>query len=208
MKRRIRTPENFVVVSIDAEYRDFIKGKTLTLKADPEFDPERFRTTIGEVVGVPDKVTYCEPMILVGDKIHFHYNAIDANSRLYMEDGELLYRIPYWDIFCVEEEVTGELHPVPGWVLCDPIKIKHPLAENKLGLEIPDMREEEWDTAKAKAVYVGDANSENNAVEIKPGDIIYFEEAADFDNNGNHINGHRYFFIRHEDILARETIKE
>lgn len=194
------TPKDFVVVSIDAEYLDKEKNTKLDLLIDYQFNPEKYRQTTGLVVSVPLRLSSgIRPTVQVGDKIHFHFNAIDSNAKLKVGD-KVYYRIAYWDIFCIESR-TG-LEPVGSWVICEPIERKATQGRNGIIADIDYGDKEKHDTSRAVVRYV---NKEvMHQTEIKPEDVIYYDTDADFDNNDNRINGNRYFFIRSEDILCKQ----
>lgn len=211
MEKIPQTLKDYVLVSIEKEYLDAMKNTTLDLVIDPEFNPEKYRQTTGIVVSLPRRITCgAAPVIEVGDKIHFHYNAIDTNAKLAV-DGKNYYRIAYWDILCIERSTT--LIPVAGWVLCDPIEgVRFDLGGIEAGSistsgiisEIMFGGREVHDTKRAIVRYTDKPLAGQPELDLQDGDVVYYSEAADFDNNENFINGHKYFYIRQEDILAKE----
>jgi len=153
--------------------------------------------TTGYVVSVSDKVNIG---VMDGDKIHFHFNAIDDHSPIKL-DNETVFKIDGDDVLCIERD--NEIIPAGYWVLCEPIydqKVtdldESKFVTSKSGILLPGTKEIH-NTSIAKVCYINDNE------EIKPGDTVYFAKNADFDNIDSRINGKKYFYIRYDDIYGK-----
>jgi co-chaperonin GroES (HSP10) len=121
---------DFIYVFSDKETEDEISIKALNeesgeienreLYFDTGFHPLKYRRIWGIVASVParrppqmgqriglngkveDYVRIFNPPVEVvpGDKVYFHYNSLDEDSRLILADGRVVYMVEYQNLFC------------------------------------------------------------------------------------------------------------
>ena len=181
---------------------DKIKYKSLELIRDPDFHPELASQCWAEIRSLPRlfKKSF-NGDIKVGDKAFIHYNALDTDSYIFTDYGKF-YRVHVEDIICVVRE--GVICPVGDWLICKPL-----YGENVVEREIEGVKtlvEEinglitnhnpDHDQQKCEIAF-------SNVPELKAGEVVCFEEDADFENAHNKINEIKYLYIKKQDIICR-----
>jgi len=102
---------NYIPIKIEKEYEDEIKGKVLNLKKDPMYNRTFNKRYYGDAIAdVPDMG------IKKGDRVYFDYAETDV-PRFHPEDDNIRYMEKPFVFAYVRD---GEIHPVKGYVLCEP----------------------------------------------------------------------------------------
>lgn len=200
----IRAPRNFLSVRVDKMYEDTVRHGSLELKIDPMFKPTHRARIFGEVVGLPLGMSkeYGKPEIKLGDKIYFHYLAMDEEMR-HLDEKDVFF-VPYWMVFCaVRETIT----PVGGWAFAEPYWGEHfemmvegksiKVREGKSGLvSVIDT----YHPQIARLAYIGTPRPGEEEVDVKPGELFYYAKSANFENE---IEGKNYFIMQQECIIGK-----
>ena len=146
----------------------------------------------------------------VGDKVYFHYTAIDLDSRIEYED-ERYYAVPLEMVWCKVKD--GVLTMIGGRVFCEAmeyeyddieeievggVKIKVRMSGSGL---VTEMNPKTQDINRARLIHIGTPLKNLPEVDVVPGDVIYYAKDADFENL---IEGKKYFCMTQEDILAKQ----
>lgn len=216
---------NCLLVKVDFHTKEsYVSENGLEIFLDPDlrntelhslaFNQTDYRQTSGTVMALPRGFSQPHyfydnliPNIEVGDRIHFHYTAIDLDSRIEYQ-GETLYAVPYEMVWCKVKD--GELSMVGGRIFCEElpyddvqeievngVKIKARLSKSGIVLEM----NVKHDLNKARLVHIGTPMKDQPTLDVKPGDTIYYATDSDFENI---IEGKKYFCMMQEDILAKE----
>lgn len=204
----------------------YVSDNGLELFLDPDlkdteihstaFEQIDYRQLCGTVIGLPKG--YSSPHyfydrlvkeIEVGDKIYFHYTAIDKDSRVEYE-GEYYYLVPYEMVWCA---IRGqEIIMIGSRVFCEELspegveeivvnghKIKVLMSKSGIVTEM-NVR---YDSNRARIVHIGKPLIGNPELNAKKGDIVYYSTDSDFVNI---VEGKKYFCMLQEDILATEKV--
>lgn len=162
------------------------------------FRPE-FKTFENEPVEVP-----------VGSTIYFHYNSLlkPENYMEKLENGDLLYRIPYTSIFCYVEYEGGPINMVNNYCLVTPY-----VDEATQEIEMPGggkifgrMRgnlvislEESKKYLTGVLRHIGRPIGPDHRSMTPVGALIMYRPSSEFVNN---IEGDPYYVMRSTDIVA------
>jgi co-chaperonin GroES (HSP10) len=223
----VRAIVNSVLVKVDWEIKREMQYGSLKLAINPiegkqndSYDPTGHRQTCGVVVSTPlgyddhFLISRIHKDLVVGDKVYFHYNSIDEDTRIEI-DGDTLYYVPYDMIFCAIRD--GEPYMIGGRVLCEPYYDKDLVEIEHLGTKIrakispsglvttvtgwnPDS-EDGHNLSKAVLAYIGKPLIGDNELPVKKGDVVYYLKNADFEN---YIEGKKYFVMMQEDLIMKE----
>lgn len=167
-----QTLGNNVIVKLDPE-NEFIQLESgIKLYVDTSFEPEKHVVRIGTVEKVPDKLYQKDAPwktnieIKEGDRVVMYFlaiqNCLSPEQKKYIRKGnDVWIFIKYHNIYAVIEE--GNIRPVNGYVLVEPVEDPEWIREKKLAamknLEIPDLREaSNTNVTYGKIVYMGKPN--------------------------------------------------
>lgn len=201
IKKNMIVPKDRVVVRVKSEYKEKLTHGSLELEVSESFAPfakrkDTFAQTYGEIIAICDKRTGGLPVeVEVGDKVYFHFNAINANSRLDAMDDKI-HHILYDHLFCAVRD--GNIVMLNSRVLCEPLYeegVENGVrTKNGLVVEINVGH----DSKRAVLRHIGNPPE----VDAKPGDIVHYEKNADFENI---IEGTKYFVMFQDDLIAVEN---
>jgi co-chaperonin GroES (HSP10) len=206
-------------------------GSNITLALDTDFNPEENAVITAEVVAVPEKLGnnevtrkyYGYPVchqvqeervrysdlpieVLVGDKVYFHFHALDEETFLFKEDEFLYFSIEYHQIFCSVR--NGEIIPIAGQILVEPYygndiqEIELPGLTtikgktNSFGIITSIHEEPQYlrGVIKHASAPIGFEN-----IELRSGDHILYTIDSDFENE---IEGKKYYVMKSWDVFA------
>lgn len=216
-----------VLVSVDTEWKDEIQTKSGIVGV--VYYNENYRLDGAQIKGVirqlPRAGTSRKHYLLrdynpldlaqlrIGDTIYFHFNEITPDSRLDTDEGPL-YTVRMEQIYCIVRKMRSitapiKIIPIGGRILAEPIYDAEidPVTNmpiNKKGGLITKVRkgsDEQYNTRKAKLTHIGLALKYNKPVDIKPGDVFYYDKDADLILE---IEGKKYMVMTQEDILMTE----
>lgn len=120
-----------------------------------------------EATGVSMKDLKIE--IKEGDKIYFHYLSTNSDAEIGRDEKGIVYAIPYE--LCFAKVINGEVIPINKYVICE-----YEFEDNvgRFGIILSADKKPKYLVAKVK--YSGSGS------ELKPGDIVYYQPNADFQN--------------------------
>jgi co-chaperonin GroES (HSP10) len=216
-------------------------GNKMVLFKDTSFRPEESAVICGEVVVAPETLgghEFCreyegfpvcsgksEPNVIKyrnlpievfnGDKVYFHFHALNDESYLYKEEGFEYFGIDYDQIFCAVR--NGQIIPITNYVLVEPYfgdDVEEfdvpavapgfaPLPSVVKGKKtasglIADLHEKPR-FLEGVVKYVPLMRLGFEYINVKPGDRIYYTTDSDFENE---IEGRNYYVMKLQDIFA------
>lgn len=122
---KISAAVNEVIVSVREKFVDRVGN----IFIDTSFHPEQHVTITGTVEAIPEIINNkiigfekCEPVLMPGDKIYFHYFTVDEDREI-VGEGKTYYTVPYCHVFCYLREGEG-LRAVGDWNLVEPTRYK------------------------------------------------------------------------------------
>lgn len=136
------------------------------------------------------------PDVQVGDKIYFRYTviwAVDSVKQGTLIDGELLYYVPYKDVFCIVRD--GDIIPVGSHVLMEAVE------ENKIAtptLIIPEALNRAVSTDKAIIRHIGKPLKGASAPNAEVGDLVVYSKRV---GEAYTIEGKEYVIAYHDDLM-------
>lgn len=216
IEQKVLTPRvlsDFVVIEVERHYETKIKHNSLELDvpegwASDGEDKARLATTSGMVIAIPDGASATGGIrhdVKVGDKIYFHYNAINrGNTEIHLDERKL-HRIAYQHIFCAIRD--GKKIMICGRVLCKPFQEGNLERFRGMTNEVSSSgiivkRDVEHSTKKVVIAHIGKNLVGRKKEKLKAGDIVLYEPNADFENE---IEGEPYFVMTQEDIVCKLT---
>lgn len=214
MKKNPKITADFVVVEVKEHFRNHYKYGSLELEVGVDFaefgeDRAEFATTCGTVLEIPDTQIATSSIyqdVEVGDKVYFHYNAVERGVSELKFDDRKLHRINFGHIFLAIKP-SGEWVMIGSRVLCKPIKEQNQKKVGDLDAVVSDSgivieRNVKHSAVRAEIAHIGKNYKGRKQLDLKPGDIIYYEVDADFENQ---IEGETYFVMTQEDIICKEV---
>ncbi len=143
--------------------------------------------------------------VIPGDEIYFHYNCLldPSNFIAREDDGNLLYRIHYAQIFCYVRE--GEINMVNAYVLVSPvfdgdaeaIEVNGQTIIGKVKNGLITEIGEKPKYLNGVVEYIGKGIGKD-VRSVIPGDRIFFRPSSEFRNC---ILGVDFYIMRHWDLL-------
>jgi co-chaperonin GroES (HSP10) len=214
----MKATRNLLIVEIEKQYEDTLQYGSLKLHIDAGFNPTFNLRTFGTVIALPEgKIAEegsdneIDPIVQVGDKVYFHYLAVDDNRHLISSTKEKqIRRVFYHWIFAIVRD--GEVIPCSGWVL------GLPYIDGK-GEEITMETESGTQTVKVEysdAGVITKVNMEKSIQKVvvdkvseyigqesnlKKGDIC-FSKHKNMLNFENEIEGVKYYCFKEDDVDA------
>ena len=194
-----------VVVRAEKLHAEYLKHGSLELALDAVaiggLNGWRYKTTVGEVVQVPDEYLGWVPQrpeLKAGDKVYFHFNALGEDSLLPDSD---LYLVPLDMVFAYV--MDGELHAMSGKALC----LAEADGENLEGVGRVKMSggiitetNVKHNMKMARLALLGSPLLGMEEVDAKAGDLVFYAKDADFENE---IEGKKYLVMDQDLILAK-----
>lgn len=189
---------NKFIVKIEKPLEDTITHGSLTLYVETKFDEFAHRRVYGEVLAKPANLD-CN--VEVGDTMYFHHlvvinggQPIDERNGIYMVNFDKKYTINNQAIAFKSKE-TGQITPLFGWVLLDPIK-----SENKLSnvIDLVSIK----DDSKVKEGVISFDCEELKDIGLKVGDTVGFDPNIAYEIK---IEDKTYIRIRTEDLLYAKS---
>lgn len=210
---KVRPILDNVLVEVEAEWNQEIKTKSGVIGVTFENEIERGLGAVrtGKVVAIPrglskiHSVASIQERIEEGDTVYFHFNAIDAESRMELDvQKKPFYTVHYSSIFCYVR--NGLITMVGSRVLAEPVydddvTIDGGIRVKKTRSGIITEINVKHNIKKARLVNIGNPLRGNKLPDVKPGEIIYYSQDADFENE---IEGKTYFVMYQEDLLMKE----
>lgn len=210
----VRPIYDHVLVETEAEWKQEIQGKNGIIGVTFENEIERGLGAIrtGKVLALPRglsnsfNVKGIQETLQVGDTVYFHFNSIDAESRVDLDVREKpSYLVHIGSIFCAVRD--GHITMVGGRVLAEAIydddvvddggiKVK----KTKSGI-ITEINVKH-NVKKATLSHIGLPKRGEQTIDVAPGDVIYYAKDADFENE---VEGKPFFVFYQEDILMKEV---
>jgi co-chaperonin GroES (HSP10) len=214
IEQKVLTPRvlsGSVVIEVERHYETKIKHNSLELEvpegwASDGEDKARLATTSGMVISIPDSGSATGGIrqdVKVGDKVYFHYNAINrGNTEIHLDERKL-HRIAYQHIFCAIRD--GKKIMICGRVLCKPFQEGNIEEFRGTSNEVSSSgiiikRDIGHSTKKAVVAHIGENLVGREKENINTGDIVLYEPNADFENE---IEGETYFVMTQEDIVCK-----
>ena len=208
----MKATPNVLIVEIEKQYEDEIQHGSLKLHIDAGFNPTFSLRTYGTVLAIPEgKVkeegtnNLIDPIIKVGDKIHFHYLATDSEINLLSSDHKKeVRRVFYHYVFAVVRD--GELIPCSGWILGKPV-IEGGGEQIQVGNQL--MRVEMSDSGIITSVNMKKSMQKVSVshiseyvgipTQLKKGDICY-SKIINMLNFENKIEGESFYCFKEDDV--------
>jgi co-chaperonin GroES (HSP10) len=210
---KLRPIYDHVLVEVEREWNQEIKGKHGIVGVTFENEIERGLGAIrtGKVVATPrglsdsHAVLGIQDTFEVGDKVYFHFNSIDADSRMETDiEKKPNYLVHCGSIFCIVR--NGKIIMYASRVLAEPIFDDDVVEDG--GIRVKKTKSGiiteinvGHNTKKARLSYIGNPLAHQSPVDVAPGEVIYYTRDADFENE---IEGKIYFCMLQEDLLAKE----
>jgi len=230
MKQK-QTFGNHVMVRLDKDHTSIKFKDGSDFYIDTSYEPDKHRSVIGEVVGLPSKLQYTgKPNIgmpwktsmevKIGDTVILYYlavaNCFRPESPKAIVDGEdRSIFITYQNIYAVVRD--GKVIPVNGYCLVEPIEdpVWASLKKRMTDVGLVPFREEKKsmkDVVYGKVKYTGIPNEDyvdghsDNGVDVKPGDIIVMKRISDipleYDMHAKLDGGVKYWRVQRRYILG------
>lgn len=209
-----QTAANFIGVKVEKTHEDTIGSFYL----DPMHRPTQNAREFGKITHLPvvvsDDWNLNDDFMKVGDKVYFHFDAInDRNAIKIEEDGETIYIISLYDVFATVRD--GKLRIRSGKAICKPyydsgdsaVEVKEVDVDGKnvmaevsrsSGLIIKtDIKPHD----RIAYVYkIGNNLKHQEDLGLKEGDLVYREE---FTNLEYTVEGEKVFILDQELILGK-----
>jgi co-chaperonin GroES (HSP10) len=211
---KVRPILDHVLVEVESEWKQEIQTKSGVIGVTFENEVERGMGAVrtGKVIATPrgfskhHLISSIQERIEVGDTIYFHFNAIDAESRMELDvQQKPFYTIHYSSIFCFVR--NGVITMVGSRVLAEPVFDDDVVVEG--GIRVKKTKtgiiteiNVKHNIKKARLVNIGNPLRGQKLPDVGPGEIIYYAKDADFENE---IEGKLYFIMYQEDLLMKET---
>lgn len=203
----MKVPTQKLIIRAENIYNYYATHGNLTLYVDPLFKPGQRKVIVGDVYGVCDEMYPYSKIVndvKPGDKVYFHYNAINEDALIPGHKG--LWLIDYDTVFCAVRE--GNIIMIGGRILAesiydddiveidvDGLKQKAKLTPSGLVKEINPA----YNMHRARLAHIGSPLIGDDPIPINPGDIFYYIKNGDFKNT---IEGKEYFVMMQDEILA------
>lgn len=215
MDKKVITPRvttDFVVVEVENHFDSKLRHGKLVLEMPEEFaewgeEKSTRATTTGIAIALPDSMhntASIHPDVEVGDRIYFHFNAINRGQTLIQIDERKLHRISYGQIFCAIKP-DGRKVMIGSRVLCSPLSEEGlttlhggGIQKSKSGIIINT--DKKHSAKKATLRHIGKNYTGRVPLNIKEGDTVLYEPHADFENT---IEGETFFVMTQEDIICK-----
>lgn len=210
---KVRPILDHVLVEVESEWREEIKTKSGVIGVTFENEVERGLGAIrtGKVIATPrglskiHSVAAIQERIEEGDIVYFHFNAIDAESRMELDvQKKPFYTVHYSSIFCFVR--NGVITMVGSRVLAEPVFDDDVVVDG--GIRVKKTKSGiiteinvRHNLKKARLSYMGMPLRGQKPPDVMPGEIIYYAQDADFENE---IEGKMYFVMFQEDLLMKE----
>ena len=192
------------IVRIEKRSNDTIKTESgLELYIDTRFEEFERRVNEAEIISVPYKYdTGAKP----GDTLYFHHHVVTQRAQqideLKTDDRvENAYLVKYSrenelgnQAFCYKSKETGEIKPLWGWTILEPIEEK----EEKVSEIIEVVKLKEDPVSKARIFIESEFTRAND---LKVGDVVGIKKKMDYRFL---IDEKMYFRTRNIDILYVE----
>lgn len=204
-----------VLVEVDYEWRSEVKTKSGVIGVVFESDMDRSigAQRKGRVVRVPRKVSpdhhylgLVDTEVKEGDTIYFHFNAVTEDSRAQVSIHEKMYHVVHMEsIFCIVR--NGEIIMFGDRVLCEPVydedivTLDDGMKVKKSASGIITEINVSHNMKRARLSHTGRGLKDRPPVNARPGEIIYYDVDADFENE---IEGKIFFCMTAEDLLMKE----
>lgn len=203
-----------VLVEVEAEWLDVqtTASGVVAVAFENEIDRRAGAVRKGRVVALPCAISdhyflkLVQDTVEVGDLLYFHFNAITPDSRV---DLKILDK-PYY-LVCMEHIFAivrnGQILMYGGRVLAEPIYDEDiqdlgGLKVKKTASGVIKELNVGHNLKKARLTHIGNPLTDQPKTKVSPGDIIYYEQDADFENE---IEGKKYFCMIQEDIQMKEA---
>ena len=173
------------------------------LYLESRYEEFNHRVTGGEVVSVPARYNLG---VKPGDTIYFHHHVVTQNGQslgLDLSDDLFVVRYDHESILnnqaiAFKSKDTGEIETLGGWLLLEPV-LEDSGNTIVSGLEVVSLKEKP--SKKAKFLK---HNDRSRALNVKPGEIVYFMKGSDYEIE---IDGKLYFRIRPNELIYVEEKK-
>lgn len=210
---KLRPIYDHVLVEVEAEYKEEIRTKSGIIGVNFENEIVRGLGAIrtGKVIATPRgfskhyAVATIQERIEEGDTVYFHFNAVDAESRMETDvEKKPFYNIHYSSIFCYVR--GGVITMVGSRVLAEPVYDDDVVLEG--GIRVKKSKSGiiteinvKHNVKKARLTHIGNPRRGEKLPDVGPGEIVYYAHDADFENE---IEGKQYFVMFQEDLLMKE----
>lgn len=203
-----------VLVEVDAEWQTEHLTKSGVIGIAFENDINRLAGAIrkGRVIAIPRGISqhyflsFVQDSPQIGDILYFHFNSILPDTKVDLNIyGKPYYLVHMEQIFAMVR--NGEVIMYGGRVLAEPIYdndvedvggMKVRKTESGIISEINVTH----NLKKARLTHIGNPLSNQVKTDVAPGDIIFYDKDADFENE---VEGKTYFCMTQEDILMKEA---
>jgi len=219
---KLRPMNNYVLVKPKLDTNKIeVAGKEFYV--DTTWEVEKHAPTEGEVIEVPDKLIFdikkpwstefdVDMELKPKDKVYFHYltkQNSESNGRVVRnDDGEILYLIPYDQIFAAVRQ--DKIIPINGYLLVD--LIEGDLVKSEV-LEIPDLLKKKGSAKFARVKHVSSPirkykrfPKEGDCNTVKVGDIVAYSINSDLPMQYAYYNSlgkeKKYRRMQRRDIFA------
>jgi co-chaperonin GroES (HSP10) len=207
----MRPVYNRVLVQVDYEWKEehVTQSGVIGVCFQNDIDRSVGAQRKGKVIAIPRAISKnhfflkdIQEAVRVGDILYFHFNSILPDNCVDPDKGH--YIINMEQIFCILRD--GEMIMYGGRVLAEPIYDDD--VEDEGGIKVRKTASGiikeinvQHNLKKAKLSYIGNPLRGERTLDVSPGDTIYYDTDADFENV---IEGKKYFCMIQEDILMKE----
>lgn len=211
---RIQPVYNKVLVEVESEWISEHKTKSGVVGITFENDIDRSvgAQRKGKILAIPRAVSknhfflkLVQDTVAVNDIAYFHFNAIVADSKIELKiEDKPCYLVDMDQIFCLVRE--GCIIMYGGRVLAEPIYDEDVVLVNNMLVRktrsgIISEINVKHNLKKARLKHIGNPLKNQTKPDVVPGDTIYYEEDADFENI---IEGENLFCMIQDDIQLKE----
>lgn len=176
---------------IEADYEDTyrLKGTTLKLWVDPDFNKYEHAVQCGIVHSLPMRVSkrrrlpngdwtgfYDHTPLKVGDKVYFHHLVVDPRQE-YKTDGKKVYLAHHRDIYAVVRD--GKILILEDWVFSEKITEAEENYQKKIGDVVLYLKPEPAKIERQLRVMLVSPVAREHGLE--PGMVIHHSKNADYE---------------------------
>lgn len=205
-----------ILVEVESEWKSEVKTKSGIVGIVFENDVDRSVGAIrcGRIVAVPRAISKqhyilkdVKEEVKVNDFAYFHFNAITTDSKVDIKiHGKPYYLVGLEDLFCIVRD--GQIIMYASRVLAEPLYDEDLIdvglwgKARKSSSGIITEIHVGHNHKKARLVHIGNPLNGHKELNVRPGDIIYYDKDADFENE---VEGKKYFCMIQEDIQMKEA---
>jgi co-chaperonin GroES (HSP10) len=204
-----------LLVEVDWEWRNEITTKSGVVGVVWEDDRNRAigAQRKGVVTNVPRGISQhhylslIQQKVEIGDTVYFHFNSVSEDTKVQLSVYDKpSYLVHLENVFAILR--NGKIIMYADRVFCEPVfdddivTLEDGMKVKKSKSGIITQINVSHNMKRAILSHIGYPLKGRNKTEVEPGDKVYYEKDADFENE---IEGKVYFCMIQDDILLKEV---